>query len=404
MNKKTLLIIIFFLTSPLFTKVSSISFVQDTRLRIDRSISSIDREYSIPKEIVLVPITINRIIDLEISPIEWFRGIYYYSIKKLGFSDIPFHFLVSSDGHVIKGLNDILDRRINFGDFNENSIIVGYLNLNKNTQIDPIAESNLRDLLVDICNKNNINPRNITLTEASFYKEKSSNTISIRTKSPTGLWSQSLEKIRSEVSTRFNPTQRNYNIQILGFEIPDEPVNQATEVEVGVRIKNIGSFGVYPNSDSSLYLSKEDGGISNFYLPSSWSTFGQIEITKIDREHILLPQEETVLNFKVRVPLFSGVFSEKFIIRNAIGRNIQSNSAELKLNIKDVGRRVVSIRPVPNGILNIRSGPGTNFNVVTTVAQGSRFFFIEQNDLGWVHIDLLDGRTGWTAIWNIQFL
>jgi hypothetical protein len=384
------------------TTLKSVNALNVTSIDLDRTIAKKERVYGIPQNIIFVPIATSRIVEQEISSSEWFKGIFYYTIQRLGFSDIPFHYIVTSEGDILKGIDDIIDRYVK-QEATENSIIIGYINNNKSNEITSIAESKIKELLLSICNENNINPQNIVVSNFIFNKNRSNNTIKIETQNVTGLWQIGINKIKDELKQKFNPIERNYDVTILGISTNKEEHEQASEAELTIKVKNTGKFPIYPESKSSIFLSRVNSNRSNFYLPSTWSTFSQIELTK-NEEQIVLPGEETEFTTKIRIPLYTGEYSENFRIINAINKNITSNTETLKVNIKSSGKQIVEIRPVPGGQLGIRSGPGTFYDFVTTVPEGSRFYFIEQNSLGWVHIDLLDGRTGWTAVWNINFL
>ena len=51
--------------------------------------------------------------------------------------------------------------------------------------------------------------------------------------------------------------------------------------------------------------------------------------------------------------------------------------------------------------VNIRTGPGTNFPIVTKINQGTTVNIKEQA-FGWYKVVLVDGSTGWVASWLVQ--
>jgi hypothetical protein len=57
----------------------------------------------------------------------------------------------------------------------------------------------------------------------------------------------------------------------------------------------------------------------------------------------------------------------------------------------------------PDPSVNIRSGPGTSFDIVTTASPGDVFQVIDENDDGsWIHFMLPDGREGWIAAFLVE--
>jgi hypothetical protein len=58
----------------------------------------------------------------------------------------------------------------------------------------------------------------------------------------------------------------------------------------------------------------------------------------------------------------------------------------------------IELRFVAGNRVNLRRGPGTDHQVVDTLARGTQAEIIAQNDLGWAQIRLIEsGQTGWMA-------
>jgi len=54
-------------------------------------------------------------------------------------------------------------------------------------------------------------------------------------------------------------------------------------------------------------------------------------------------------------------------------------------------------------VLNVRSGPGTNYPVIASVKQGDSLQVMARNqDANWIEIMLSSGRRGWVAVWLVQ--
>jgi len=63
----------------------------------------------------------------------------------------------------------------------------------------------------------------------------------------------------------------------------------------------------------------------------------------------------------------------------------------------------VIVVTAPDGSVNVRTGPGTSFNVVTTVVSGEVFHLIGENEGGaWINFLLPDGREGWIASFLVE--
>ncbi|BBB90314.1 MAG TPA: DUF3794 domain-containing protein [Methylomusa anaerophila] len=56
---------------------------------------------------------------------------------------------------------------------------------------------------------------------------------------------------------------------------------------------------------------------------------------------------------------------------------------------------------ITGNVVNIRTGPGTNFPIVTKVNQGDTVVIRDQA-FGWYNVVLYDGTTGWVASWLVS--
>lgn len=58
----------------------------------------------------------------------------------------------------------------------------------------------------------------------------------------------------------------------------------------------------------------------------------------------------------------------------------------------------VMILDTPTGYLNVRSGPGTNYEKITQVKPGERYLLISHDqNAGWYQIRLSETQTGWVT-------
>lgn len=105
----------------------------------------------------------------------------------------------------------------------------------------------------------------------------------------------------------------------------------------------------------------------------------------------------------------SGLFGESVSASQTGGGQIEAFSPE---NMFITGPGITSTTGIPMGIsgkgtitgssVNIRTGPGTNFPVVTKVNKGATVT-IKDQAFGWYKVVLADGTTiGWVASWLVQ--
>ncbi len=61
----------------------------------------------------------------------------------------------------------------------------------------------------------------------------------------------------------------------------------------------------------------------------------------------------------------------------------------------------IIITNTPTGWLNIRRGPGTNYEIITKANVGEKFIFLDQED-GWTKIKLSDNQEGWASTTYVE--
>lgn len=80
------------------------------------------------------------------------------------------------------------------------------------------------------------------------------------------------------------------------------------------------------------------------------------------------------------------------------GSNEAAGQASLEQAKPKVEFLEVTILDTPTGYLNVRRGPGTNFEKITTVKPGEKYQLVSENQkAGWYEIKLDETRTGWVT-------
>ena len=97
-------IILFFITTSfLLIAVVSVSaqVISREQVKLDENLYNKEKanEFMQPKSIVIVPIKAP-IDHFTVDATDWFRGIYYYFTGRVGMGDIPFHYVISSEGQI----------------------------------------------------------------------------------------------------------------------------------------------------------------------------------------------------------------------------------------------------------------------------------------------------------------
>ncbi len=382
------------------TTASSLS---DSEILLDRSIKTAENSFTLNNEIIIVPIFSRSVEKLEIPFYEWFKGIYYYTIQRLGYNDIPFHYIVSKDGETIKGNDSGLEAQLPISDFSSSGVVVAYLTDSKSTSFSESSIKPLTELLTDLCNQAAISPLSITLSGLKIERDKKNQTVKTVASEIYGSWGSSLEEVKASVLANYSPVRKNYRVDIIETTLPEGEQVAGGESEASIKIRNSGEFGIYGGTESTLYLTKSDGSASRFYLNTVWSSQSQLSL--LDDNQKILPGEELTVELPLKIPLFPGRLAESFTLSNQTGQRIETNGTELAVQIASAGKQIVEISNTYGEAFNVRALPSTSSETLKIVSAGERFFLVEENlETLWSRIDLLDGRSGWIARWHLKFI
>jgi len=388
--------IIFSLTLIQPTIVNAVTVKTQEELSIDTSITREDLSYSTPESIVIVPI-FQQDDTVNMNSNRRYRGLYYYLIQKLGFSDIPFHYVVSQSGEVYEGNSGGDEREVHVEGIGNNILLIGYLADSLRSSFDPRSTASLIDLLTDVANRNSINPNRIQISGLKFVRDQEKQTVNMSKSELFGNWNIAVKNLIDEVAPRYSPTQKSYSAEVMQVTLPTEELVAGEETVVSVRIKNTGTTGMYGGSNSEIVLTKQDGSRSLFFIENEWLSNSQVSIMVDNRN--LLPGLEDIFDFKVKAPLHIGEITEVFELRTLNGNRIESGTVELKVNVKRGDKRIVEIQNTELGYLRVRGEPSTVGNEIGRVSSGERFFVLEDAGNGFIRIDLGEGKSGWVASW-----
>lgn len=390
------------LTNP----VSALSVIKPAEAAIDTAIVQEDNAFTAPSKIVVVPINIPSS-GFNVNGNDWARGLYYYLIandSRPGFTDIPFHYIVTADGYVYEGNRGGDERKVTIEGYGSNAIVVGYLVFKRQTGFDVRAESVLADLLIEVANRNAINPNSIETIGLKLQRNDEAKTIRLIKSDTIGTWQTGLNRIVDSVRPRYNPQPRAVNVEIQAVNLPAEGVNPGTLVEGKITLKNTAEKGLYGNTNAELVATSINSGRqSKFFITGEWLSTTQFGF--MSEDSAIRPGESKEFPFKVYVPLWFGEQQEEFELRTVTGQVVANTRFTVKLNINRPEGTIVEIKPTPVGFLRMRGGPtGLQNNETGRVYQGERYFQIDDAGNGYIQIKLPDGRTGWISKGYVKYV
>lgn len=388
-----------FAFNPEHTKAGTL--VPLTDLDIDTTITRQDDNFNLPRRIVIVPLTPPSN-DLDTNDTEWFRGIYYYTIDYLGFSDVPFHYFVTKTGEILEGNSGGDERKISIKGVGDDVILIAYLSDKFANTFDPRAEESLKDLTTEVANRNSISSDKILVSGIKFVKDPTTRTVIIDQDKVFGNWETDVNKIKTHVSANYNPVPKEYTLSIVEVTVEKSEIQAGDVVNGQIKLRNNGNYGIYFGSQNEVTASKADGASSRFYVNGQW--LSQTQFSIMNEGAILAPGDEKSYTFKLRAPLFTGENIETFELKTVAGKKINSDTFALSMNIVAGDKRIVEIAPRSGSYVPIRRDANNSAGEILRGYPGDRFFFMQDIGNGWVQLDIGNGQSGWVASWNIKFI
>lgn len=387
-------------------KIHALTINSTQDLAIDTSIIKEDTAFTAPSKIVVVPINLADS-NANISGRDWARGLYYYMVaneSRPGFTDIPFHYIVTSDGIVAKGNQGGEERKVVIEGVSGNPIVVAYLSDRRQINFDVRAESALTDLLLQVANRNSINPNNIEISGLTLTRNDTEKIIKLQSATAIGSWQTGLNRIVNNIRPNYRPEPRQFNLEIESVTLPTEGVNPGNAVVGKIKIKNNSDKGIYAQTPTELVATATNvSRQSKFFITGEWASTTQFSF---------MPEESSIpaggsaeFEFKFYVPLFFGRQEEQFELRTLGGQVVANTRFTAGLTVNRPEGTIVEIRPTPVGFLRLRSAPnGLVNNEIGRVSQGERYFQISDAGNGYIQIRLPDGRTGWVSKGYVSYI
>lgn len=379
--------------------VNALTIRERTALAIDTSLIREDDNFSVASRILVTPIFLPDG-NIQASDDEIYEGIYYYTIDRLGFADLPYHYIVTENGTVYEGNTGKDERQIAVNELGNDMIIVGYVTKNSATRFTSKSRQPMIELLADVASRNAITPDKIFTDGISFIRNQTTRSVSLTKKNLFGNWQSSLEEIKQSVIPLYNPVNKSYSAEVVSVTPPITEVEPGSEVTVSVTVRNTSNFGFYSTSSSDLIATKTTSGISQFFLNRLWLSTTQFAI--LGESDVLQPGQEATFQVAMRAPLFIGQVSEEFELRTAVGERVTLTPFTVSLTMKQPVKPIIEVLTTETGTLNVRTEDSSVAPVVTQVSQGQRFFVEEESETGWIRIDLGAGETGWIAGWYVR--
>lgn len=374
--------------------ISALEIKTADTLGLDKTIFKTSYTTGLPEGILVVPIFMPN--NVRLTEETWLKGIYYYTVQRLGYPTLPYHYIVSNKG-IVYSSESSDERILNIKELGDHNIVIGYLAQSNSTNFSDEASTNLAELILQIANKNSINIDRVSVAGLKFTKETETNRVFLEKAQIFGLWETGLKNIIDSIRPRYSPKAREYGVEIENIALTSTDLTVGGETDGKIRIKNIGPNNLYITDSTYLLVEKVNGSNSQFYLNNVWVS--QSQFPAIHEIQTFRIDQSLEFNFKIKAPLAVGEISENFKIKFIGEGQMNSDEFEIKVNVSRGDKKIVQIQETETNFLRVRSEPSTVSEEISRVDSGGRYLVLEENENGFIRIDLGDGRSGWVAGW-----
>lgn len=359
-----------------YSEKSLSDLAYDTTLVDENSI-----KYSTPTQIFINQIT-TLSSELEKNPELWAKNLYYYSITRLNFPDIPYNYLVDSNGTIYDGKTGGIGSNSDIKD-NQSTILIGYLSN------DPIltnrASSSMYSLVDTIASSWGIN----TVQAVNLSISQEDGKISqLEYSKNTGELNQSV----SELFTSW----KGYEKENLEYKAKIEKVEYNDSVEVGqklhvkITVKNLNDFA-WITDKNPIYISTSDAKDSNFSINGVWDSFSKP--THIQNVTVK-PGEEATFEFDLLAQIKPEEVTQTFILEKFDKQPFENSQFDVKFTIVKGDKSLVEVNSPQYGFANIRECQWYSCKILDSADNGTVYILLKEEN-GWMEVQFDEDTVGW---------
>ena len=376
--KSIILALFFFLPYSVLAYTVNTSSDQNFDISLSDQTNTI---YKTPSIIYISQITTDSS-SLEANPSLWVKTLYYYSITRLHFADIPYNYLVDSNGQIYEGRSGGVGANPELEN-QEGSVLIGYLS--NNPILSNRAATSIRTLVNDLGSKYGI-PTFSVVNLKIVQKEGQLSKLQITESS--GDFKQSVTDTL-EGWTGYTSEKLSYNAKIEEVTYNKE-VEIGTKLHVAVKVKNMDDF-TWLTDKYPIYISTADGKDSGFAINGVWDSFSKP--THIENKAIK-PGESATLEFDLYARTAPGEAVQNFVLQKNAGSIFKDSSFEVKFTVIKGTKSLVQVSSSEYGFANIRTCQWYSCEIIDSVDNGVVFVLLSEEN-GWMKIQYTEDTIGW---------
>ncbi|NTV78719.1 MAG: SH3 domain-containing protein [Clostridiales bacterium] len=338
-------------------------------------------KYVMPTTIYISQITTTSS-ELQKNPSLWVKALYYYSITRLHFADIPYNYLVDTNGAIYEGRSGGIGANPELRDA-QGSILIGYLS--NDSVLTNRASTSLRNLVDSTASTwgiSNLSVVKLTISQQEGQLSK------LVPEELTGEFKQSVLDTFSGWT--------GYTSEKLEYKAKIEEVTYNKEVTIGsklhvtVKVKNLNNF-TWLTDKNPVYISAKDVEQSKFAINGVWDSF--TKPTHIS-DKAILPGETATFEFDLSAQIAPGETTEKFVVQKFDAQPFSDTEIEVKFNIVKGDKTLVQVSSSEYGFANIRECQWYSCKIIDTVDNGVVYILLAEEN-GWMKIQYSENTVGW---------
>ncbi|KKR05632.1 MAG: N-acetylmuramoyl-L-alanine amidase family 2 [candidate division WS6 bacterium GW2011_GWF2_39_15] len=373
---------VFLLVSRMDVQAAGYTRVQ---AKLDTTISDqTTRQYSQPVKILISQISSKDQL-LESNSLAWYRTLYYYSITRLGYVDIPFTYVIDREGNIYDGRDggdNVSPELVN----DQGAIVIGYLS--NSTDLPSVSEDALQALVTRVSYTYGIAKKNVEVV--SFEIVKSEGRSSKSNPLPVNnLFSQNVLTALDNViySEKEHIT---YKAKVASVNY-GKSVKAGEKLKVEVSITNENDFPWFTTKDY-LYVTTKGSKDSQFAVNGVWDSFSKPVSVK---NKTILPGETIKLTYDLQALLLPGKYTESYSLLKSPNIPFKNTEFKVSFEITKGDFKLVQVAGTPAGILNVRECPAGSCKSISTLTEGQVVIMVEKSLAGWYRVKYADRKEGW---------
>ncbi len=299
-------------------------FSTRTDLKLDESLSDQGNTiYAYPSKIYIVPVS-SADEDISPKPEEWIDAIYYYSITRLKFADVPYNYFLDENGNIYQGRKGYDGVVAEISD-DAGVIVVGYLS--SRSSLTNRAENSFLEMFDFFSSSYGITKDDVYVADLILHSgDESLSYVTAEVKDNT--LSSTVKSLLSE--------KKSSGTENLDYKAKVSDVTYEKKVEIGnklhvkLTVENLNNF-VWFNTPDNIYVSTFNGDETVFAVNGIWDSFSKP--THLSKEYIL-PGESIDIEFDLQANALPGNQEIKFGLMKYSGELFENSSFTEKFEIE----------------------------------------------------------------------